>query len=303
MLAGLIFTDKLLRLYHISNGIRSFTLLAILFGTNLFFYTVCEMGMSHIYSFALIAAFCFYMKKLFITSDRRYMILSMIILGFIFLVRPANLLVLMAVPFLAGDMYYIFKGTNILKKNFGLFATGFLALAGIISIQLLIYKISSGHLWVDSYPSEEFNFKDPHFFLMLFSYKKGLFLYTPLYLLSLFGLYYFYQRRRFEFFSFLVFFVILTYILSSWWNWWYGGSFSSRVFVDYLSLFSILLALQFQNASKKIFRRLLVPSVIAMIALCQFQTYQYRYYLIHWEDMTKEKYWDVFLSMKKEGKR
>jgi hypothetical protein len=60
-----------------------------------------------------------------------------------------------------------------------------------------------------------------------------------------------------------------------------------------------LLSILIQNTSKKILRSVLVPLIILIIGLCQFQTYQYRYYVIHWEDMTKEKYWDSFLSLRK----
>ena len=37
--------------------------------------------------------------------------------------------------------------------------------------------------------------------------------------------------------------------------------------------------------------------VVLCIMLCQFQTYQYRYYIIHWENMNSEKYWEVFLQL------
>jgi hypothetical protein len=217
----------------------------------------------------------------------------------IFLIRPVNLIVLFAIPFLSSDMYSIFTGSNTVKKNIIPFLLGFVAMLCIMSIQMIIYKVSTGHWWVDSYPGEDFHFNDPHFFDILFSYKKGLFLYTPVYLFALAGLWFLYKKKKFEFFTFILFFIVLTYILSSWWNWWYGGSFSSRVYVEYLPLFAILLGILMQNVSKKVLRLICIPLIVLIIGLCQFQTYQYRYYIIHWENMDKAKYWDVFLSMKK----
>jgi hypothetical protein len=299
---GLIFMNELLKLYGIRDNFRSITLVALLFGTNLFFYSVCEMGMSHIYSFAFIAMFCYFIKKTFIHSEGKYLFISMCLLGLIFLIRPANLMILFAIPFLAGSIYSILKGIEFLKKNMAWFIFGLIAMGLIMSIQLIIYKISTGNFWVDSYPGEDFHFSDPHFMSILFSYKKGLFLYTPLYLVALGGMYMLYKKRKFEFFTFIFFFVVLTYVLSSWWNWWYGGSFSSRVYVEYLPLFGILLAILLQEVSKKIRNRVLVPVIIVMIVLCQFQTYQYRYYVIHWEDMNKERYWNAFGSMEKDQK-
>lgn len=296
---GLWFIDKLLKLYAVRENIRSFAIIAVVFGSNLFFYSVCEMGMSHIYSFAAMAMFCYSIKQLFLTAKPKYVLISMALIGLIFLIRPANLMILFAVPFLSGDPYRFFIVFKTLKKNIPTLLLSSSAMLVIMSIQLIIYKISTGHFWVDSYPGEEFHFNDPHMIDIFFSYKKGLFLYTPIYLLALVGLYVFWKKRKFEFFTFIFFFLVLTYILSSWWNWWYGGSFSSRVYVEYLPLFAILLSVLLQSVSKKILRFAITPLLILMIALCQFQTYQYRYYVIHWEDMTKDKYWNSFLKMKK----
>jgi hypothetical protein len=296
---GLLFTDKLMELYKIKEISRSITIVAMLFGSNLFFYSVGEMGMSHVYSFAFIAMFCFFVKKNFLYPKAEYLFISMLLLGMIFLIRPPNLMIVLAVPFLAGDVYTIFTGSNTIKRNMNWFITGIILMLLIMSVQFIIYWISSGHFFVDSYPEENFHFTDPHFFSILFSYKKGLFLYTPVYLLALAGIATFYRKRKFAFFSFIFFFLILTYVLSSWWNWWYGGSFSSRVYVDYICLFAVLLASLLQAVKKKIFRFVLLPLLLVLIFLCQFQTYQYRYYLIHWENMTQEKYWDVFLTLRK----
>ncbi|MDF2436277.1 MAG: hypothetical protein K0Q95_653 [Bacteroidota bacterium] len=296
---GLWFMNKLLKLYNTKDQIRGITIIAILFGTNLFFYSVCEMGMSHIYSFAFISMFCYFLKKQFIKPEIRSIIISMLLLGIIFLIRPANLLILVAVPFLAGDYYPFFTSLNTVKKNLPAFIVGIISMLLIMFIQPLIYKISTGSFWVDSYPGEYFDCGNPHFFSILFSYKKGLFLYTPLYLIALGGLWFLYKKKKFEFYSFIFFFCTITYVLSSWWNWWYGGSFSGRVFVDYLTLFALILSILLQKSSRAIRRLVLIPLIVLLIGLCQFQTYQYRYYLIHWEDMTQERYWDDFLKLKK----
>jgi putative copper export protein len=39
--------------------------------------------------------------------------------------------------------------------------------------------------------------------------------------------------------------------------------------------------------------------IFLVVVLCQVQTYQYRRMQIHWSDMNKEKYWDVFLRIDK----
>lgn len=90
--------------------------------------------------------------------------------------------------------------------------------------------------------------------------------------------------------------LLLIYILSSWWSWWYGGSFSSRPFVEYLPLFAIPLGLAIHHLAKGL-RKGYVILLALLVVLCQIQTYQARYYRIHYEDMDRERYWQEFLRL------
>jgi len=106
-----------------------------------------------------------------------------------------------------------------------------------------------------------------------------------------------YQQSKFEFYSLVLFLGFLTYILSSWWSWWYGGSFSSRAYLEYFPLFGILLGLALESFKRVSLRRAYTSLIVLLIIVCQIQTFQYRYYFIHWSEMNKEKYWDVFLRV------
>ena len=296
---GLLFLNRTFSGFGVKEWIKSLVLFAAVFGTNLFYYTVGEPGMSHIYSFAFIAAFFYYSRLHFTSFNRSYIIVVAMVLGMIVLIRPVNGLILFIWPFAAGDFSTLKRGFSNLVSHKLHLAGGILIFIAVCTIQLVIYKISTGKFFVYSYTGEGFDFMNPHFVETLFSYKKGLFLYTPLYLLSFIGLFYFWRNSRFSVFSWLGFFILLTYILSSWSNWYYGGSFSSRVFVEYIPLFMILLAMGLQHTAGKIPRILYVISIVLLTLLCQIQTYQYRYNQIHWSEMNKEKYWDVFLRIDK----
>jgi len=87
---------------------------------------------------------------------------------------------------------------------------------------------------------------------------------------------------------------ITTWVFSSWQQWYYGGSFSARVFIEYLPFFALLLALLLDGLKNPRMRKLVISFVFVLILLCQFQTYQYRTAVIHWSEMNKGKYWDVF---------
>jgi hypothetical protein len=297
LLLGLIFINRSLKTYNIGEWQKALTLFAAVFGTNLFYYTVGEPGMSHVYSFAFISMFFYFARKYFMNFKIRYVIILSVLLGIIVLIRPVNGLILFILPFAAGSIKSLGEGfTNLMRVKLWLIA-GIIALMGIVFLQLLLYKISTGEFFVYSYQQEGFNFLSPHMIDILFSYKKGLFLYTPLYLISMAGAFYLWKSSRFSLTAWMGFFLLITYVLSSWWMWYYGGSFSSRVYVEYIPLFMILLALALNHIKFKWLRRSYVALVFLLIILCQIQTYQYRYFQIHWVDMNKEKYWDVFLKV------
>ena len=297
LLLGLFFINKLLQSYSINEKTSVFTLLCITFGTHLFYYTITEHSMSHVYSFAFISAFCYYGKNYFSTPSTRTGILLSFTLGMILLIRPINGLIVLLLPFLAGEYNIVKSGISHYFQQKSLLIGSLLTCFLIVSVQLIIYKVATGNFLVYSYQSEGFDFLHPHLFDILFSYRKGLFLYTPILFISLVGGKFLWQKNRFSFFTLFGFLFLLTYIFSSWWMWSYGGSFSSRVFVEYLPVFAILLAIAIHSIKQKTLKRAYVTTVILLIVVCQIQTFQYRYNHIHWDEMTKEKYWDVFLRV------
>ena len=299
LLAGLLYLNSSLKAYNLDEWQRSLTLFAAVFGTHLFYYTVGEPGMSHIYSFAFISMFFYYSHQYFFSFQKKHILILAMILGIITLIRPINGMIVFILPFAAGNFNSLKKGLTTLLRYKLYLVYGFCAFLAIVSIQLTIYKISTGSFFVYSYGEEGFNFLSPHIIDILFSYKKGLFLYTPLLLFSLTGGCFLWKSSPYEFYSWFGFFIIITYVFSSWWMWYYGGSFSSRVYVEYISLFMVLLVISLKGIKLKLFNHLYILMIASLIIVCQIQTYQYRYYQIHWSDMTKEKYWEVFMRIDK----
>jgi hypothetical protein len=299
LLIGLIFLNSSMRAYNIKEWQKALVLFVSVFGTNLFYYTSVEPGTSHVFSFAFISMFFYFSKKYFLSLRPKYILVLAALLGMITLIRPVNAIIIFIIPFAAGNFKYLKNGFQIALRDKKYLIFGCIAFLGIMSIQLILYKVSTGHYFVYSYGKEGFNFLSPHMFDILFSYKKGLFLYTPLYLLSLSGCYFLWHLSRFEFYSWCAFFILITYVFSSWWMWYYGGSFSSRVYVEFIPLFMILAAISLNRIKHKSYRIVYIISLFLVTILCQIQTYQYRYYQIHWSEMTKEKYWNVFMRIDK----
>lgn len=299
LLIGLLCINASMKKYGVNERHRAITMFASVFGTNLFYYVVGECGMSHAYSFAFVSMFIYYALQYFSTLQKKNILKLALLLGIIILIRPVNGLVIFMLPFAAGNVDTLKKGFSNLFENKLWTLMSFCFLLAIISIQLIIYKISTGSFFAYSYGNEGFNFLSPHIFDILFSYKKGLFLYTPLLLLSLTGGYFLWKSSKYQFYTWFGFFAIITYVFSSWWNWWYGGSFSSRVYIEYIPVFMILMGIALKEIKTKLLSRLFLVIIGLTIVVCQIQTYQYRYYDIHWSGMTKEKYWDVFMRIDK----
>lgn len=263
------------------------------FGTHLFVYALPEPGMSHVYSFAFMSLFYWSVLRLSNSQKTIYLLGSGLAFGMILLLRPINVLAIFAVPFLLGSWEQLSQlWKRVWQKPFWLV---FCLMAGLSVpfLQAIIYYQQTGYWWHYSYPGEGFDFTQPKLWKILFSYRKGLFLYTPILLVSLWGLAYMSRFRRW---SGILFLCLLTYVFSSWGNWWYGGSFSSRPYVEYLPFFGISLGVLLQK-SKGVLRTSLLAILVVLGLICQVQIYQYRYYQIHYSDMTKERYWDVFLRL------
>jgi len=95
---GLFFLYKNL-VRHFAPRIAFLTCFATIGGTNLYYYTIAEMAMSHVYSFCLFAAFIFYVPRLYKENKLiNYIVLS-VLLGLIVLIRPTNIIIAL---YLAG---------------------------------------------------------------------------------------------------------------------------------------------------------------------------------------------------------
>ena len=291
-LLGLWWLSRSLALFKINKTISAFVLLATLFGTNLFYYVSEEPAMSHVYSFAMVSLFIFCSKVFFDTEKPRHFILAMIAFGFIVLIRPVNALVFFSLPAIAGNWSVFKSGFFNLVKTPKHFIAGIILATTIAGIQNVIYYLQTGNFFVFSYQGEGFNFSELHIVDFLFSFKKGFFIYTPLAFLSLGGVFYLYRQSKFTTLWLLGFLILVVYILSSWWLWYYGGSFSSRVMIEYLPFFMILLGILISRTPLK---RTVIGLTVLLTLFCQLQTYQYRYGYLHFDSMTKEKYMELLL--------
>jgi len=292
---GLMFLQKLLKLYRFKNWIISLVLILVLFATNLLIYTVAAPAMSHVYSFAAVAGFMFFSARYFKSEGKGNALLSVLFLTLVVLIRPVNAIVVLLLPMLAPD----FSGFIHTLKSFFRSRWSYLILvAGIVlfSIQPIWWYVQTGNWLLWSYGGEGFYFSNPQIFKVLFSFKKGLFIYTPLCLMAVFGLVQLWRINWLRGASAIVFLLLYIWVVSSWWNWYYGDSFGQRVFIDVYPLFALLLAFLFQWISgKRWLTKAMIGLSLLVLGLNVFQNWQYSRGIIHPYAMDREKYMMVFL--------
>ncbi|MCU0430590.1 MAG: hypothetical protein MUF42_11530 [Cytophagaceae bacterium] len=292
-----LFIARWLRFYKIEDKYIALVIVLFSFATNVFYYIVVEASMSHLYSMFFVSVFMYYSTKWFRQPSSKSLMLMGIALGIITIIRPVNVMIVLLLPFLSGSWESLMDGIRQLARYRWMLVFTIFSFFVIIFIQLIFYKIQTGDFIVYSYTNEGFNWFNPQIIKVLFGYRKGLFLYTPLLFISLWGCVYVYKRSSFQFYSLLFFLIILTYVLSSWWCWWYGGSFGMRAFIEFFPIFMLTLSLAFQYLSNRWIKRTYLFLAFLLLIVCQIQTYQFRYYYIHYGEMTKEQYWRVFLRI------
>ena len=293
---GIMYFVRLLLTYSINRRLAWIMVAITLFGTNLFFYVFVQPAFSHAYSFSLIAMFLYYCRKCFLSYERKYVLIASLLMGLVILVRPINIVVVASLPFIAGTPQIFF---NTVKKKFE--KLDFLPAAIIfliaISPQLIINYLQTGGLFIFGYKDEGFYFTDPQLSNFLFSYRKGWFIYSPVFLLIFPAMIYqLWHRAIYQVVTFSIFFLLLVYIFSSWWNWFYGDSFGMRPMVDYYALFMIVIALFLCQIRKKWLKTSITIFISMLILMNVFQSYQYAVGIIHPDSMSKTSYWYVFLK-------
>ncbi|MEO8590298.1 MAG: hypothetical protein ABI432_13070 [Flavobacteriales bacterium] len=218
----------------------------ILFGaTNLYFYTLFDPGMSHVYAYALFA-WMYYLTVRMVEKPRSDRLVGLLVVAaWIILVRPLNVLVLLF-PLLygAGPKEAIRQRISWVVRYPWATLAG-LALAMCVWLpQLLYWKHSTGSWLVFTYglDGQGFDWLHPHLLDVLVSHQNGWFVYTPLMALVMGTLLWGALRNRPGARLILAIWTLVWYSYASWWCWWLGGGFGFRGFVEYYALLALPLA-------------------------------------------------------------
>jgi hypothetical protein len=301
-ITGLYFLRKVL-LEFFEDKIAAIVLIIILLGTNYFSESVYKGAMSHNLLFSMYAIILWLTirwHKSFKLKDAFMLGLSC---GLASMSRPTEIVsIFIPVLWMVKDRKSLFNKVLLLHKNWKSMC---LAGAGFLlawAPQILYWKIYTGKFFFYSYdnPGEGFEFLRPYLTQVLFSFRKGWFIYTPMMIFAVIGFYFLYRKNREIFLALTIYFIFNLYLVSSWSCWWYAESFGQRALVQSYAVMAILLGYFVGFIfSKGMMSRIVFTAIcIFLITLNLFQTWQINHGIIHGSRMTKEYYKSVFFKTK-----
>ena len=297
---GLLVLQRFLLRYY-RDKVVAVTLAIMGLATTLLWYATYEAPMSHSYSFFLFAAFLYLTDRWYEKASWWKALLIGLVFGLIVLVRPSNGLgVLVFLLFGIKNWKDIPDRIKLYEKHWYHFLIVVAMIGFVMLPQLLYWKEITGQWIYYSYGDERFFWNSPKIIQVLFGFRKGLFIYTPVLLASLVGLYALWKNQRGLFWPLIVFFVINVYVISSWWCWWYGGSYGIRSFVESYAFLAVPVAgFIAWIAEKRNHIRIPVYTIVLFLSFQSvFHTIQYYNEVIHYEGMTKKAYFHTLWKTK-----
>ena len=301
LIIGLFILKNLLSRYF-SIAATTLTMILVALGTNLYWYGTVDAPMSHSYNFVLILALIWSVIHWIQKPSFGYTLLTGFLLGLIALIRPSNILaVLLLILWGIDSLPALWERIRFLWKNALKIVIMILAFLLPWIPQFIYWHSLTGHLFYNAYQNtgSAFFFGSPHLTDILFSYRKGWFVYVPVMFFATIGLIPLYRRWRPQFWAVTVYMIIMVYVLASWWAWWYGGSFGPRALVDTYGVMAFpLAALIHVCLERKVAVKITTFTLAGFLIYVNiFQTIQYQRSLIHYLGMTREAYWHNFLTM------
>lgn len=303
LIIGLFALIKLLKALKFDEKVISISLYIIFFGTNLSYYALVESSMSHVYSFSLISVFIYCLYRFFSVNETKWLVFASLVFGFMILLRPINVISIVLIFVFITSFRELKKLLTFIFLNPKMLLVLILLVLMPLLIQLLFWRLQTNQFVVWPYSGEGFYFSHPHLLSYLFSFRKGLFVYTPLIVLAMLAFPSMYLKNRFHTISLFFVALFLFYVISSWWNWSYGDSFGARAAIDFYLLFVFLLAVVTQEfvKSKKGF---VVFLLIVMLGVGYNGLKSYQYYtgILSKFDMNWNKFSYTFFETRRSQK-
>lgn len=292
-------------LLHFFNDITTtITLILIVAATNIPIHTAMygQNAMSHNYLLLLYALAIWFTIKWHENKKLSQIIILGIVSSLAILSRPTEIVILLIPAF--WNVYNLQTLNEKLRllwsKKIQIILFGAIIII-IGSFQLIYWKILTGEFIFYSYganPGEGLEFFNPYIYNVLFSFRKGWFIYTPIAMFGFGGLIFLWKKHKKSALAISVYLIANLYLVSCWSTWWYANSFSQRPLIPALIALSIPLGFLIKKITEsKLFIKIIFGSVgFFLIILNVFQIWQFHIGILDGERMTKEYYFKIFLK-------
>ena len=240
---GLIYLRKLLK-YYFSEAITSMIIAIIVFGTNYIHHLTLKDLETVNVLFMLICIIVWNTIKWHENQKLKFLITIGVCTTFMTLIKPTEVLIVI-IP-LFWNIYSVnsfIEKVNLLIKNItGIIITLIICFIMLIP-QMIYFHVTTGRFFYNTYnnPGVGLDFLTPHVYNILFSFRKGWLVYTPIMIFSLIGFYFLFKENRKIFLAIILFFLITFYINACWTEWWHGAAFSIRPLITTYPLLAICL--------------------------------------------------------------
>lgn len=285
---GLIMSRKIL-LHFFNDKVTAITLLLMFVGTNLFFFSTLGNDVPHVYLYTLYTFLVWFTIKWHKEYEWRYIFAIAISMGLIMSVRPSEVIVA-AIPAFWGVVSIESLKSKIFllwDRKWQVFIAIVIAFLFLIP-QFLYYKSYAGEYFLNVYndAGSTLNLMNPRFAYVLIGFRKGWFIYSPLSILALVGLYYCWKNHRDFFWPIVIFLFVNIYLIASFTS---LVSYGWRAFIQSYA-FLILPLGCFADAlakSRKVFKIIAFFVLLPFFILNIHQAWQVRTGVIDGSRMTK----------------
>ncbi len=297
VLAGLIFLYYwLIRFFK--PKIAAWVTVLIFAATNLFYYTIMAPGMSHAYSFSLVAMYLYFVPRFYEKTNLKNTLFTALPIGLLTLIRPTSLV--LALYFILFDVVSFSDLKNrilfFLKKWKYILLFPLVGFMVFIPQMLYWYEVTGTYIFY-SYQEEGFtNILSPKILTVLVGARNGWFIYTPLMLVAFLTLIYLAYKKKLNSIPTLLILIIIIYLDGSWWRPTFSAAAGYRALIEYIPLMAVPLGYFVEITSEKE-NKTLRNIVIAVFALFVIYNILFAFKYSAWHWWNEDWQWKIFLRL------
>lgn len=279
-------------LFYFDDKTVAFTLLLLTLATNWVQYVAVDSAMSHVYIFPLYVLILLLSKKWHEKPSLKTAFFIGLTIGLATICRPTEA-IMFFIPLLWHTHTRVAANAKWAQVRQYRKHVLIAVLGGILAIlpQIIYWKITSGSFIYDV--GSKWVFLNPYF-RVLFGFEKGWFIYTPVTIMFVLGLFFI---KKYPFSKAVITFCLLNiWIIIAWDDWHYGASYSCRALMQSYPIFALPLAVLIEKILLSRCKSISYALCFYLIIVNLFQIYQYNANIIRFDENSFDYYKSIYLN-------